>query len=1015
MGAILKVWDEDLRRPLAMKVALGRRGRSPDAPPAAMNPRIVSRFLEEAQITGQLEHPGIVPVHELGLDAKGHLFFTMRLVRGRDLEKIFALVAGEKEGWSRTRALGVMLKVCEAVAFAHSKGVIHRDLKPSNVMVGSFGEVYVMDWGVARVYGHEDRHDLRPAVDPSGMPVLPESIATDLRDNPSSASGGAIYTLDGEVLGTPAYMAPEQARGSASALDACSDVYSAGAMLYRLCTGSAPYVGRGAQRSAHEVLNDLWHGPPDKVEHLAPLTPAELVAICEKAMARDPAHRYPDMLALAEDLRAFLEHRVVRAYETGAIAETRKWVRRNKPLSSSLAAGILALAAGLVATLVLKGRADDSATLAEARRGEAVASADLAERRRVEADASAAAALRQVRITAEVNEFLNHDLLAAVAPERGGIDVTVREVLEMAASRLEGRFADQQLIEAELRTTIGTSFGRLGEYDRALPHLERALALRSEVLGEKAEPTLDVMQRKVAALLDAGRLEEARDLAERTVALWREVVGDDHRATLAARGDLARACCDLGRYDESRAIYESVLEAQTRRLGRESEDTVATLGNLGILLQKQGLLGEAEARLRECLEIRRRSLGSRHPETLVAINNLALTCADLGRLEESEALYLEALEVRREILGPGHPHLAVSLGNLGILYSRQGRLDDSLRAYTEEVRILRASLGEDHPDTLTARNNLAASYAELGRDQESLDIRLGVLDGQRRALGPKHPDTLLSASNLAILYLRLGRIEESEKLHDETLALEREVLGKDHPQTLVTLENLANVHFTRGNLERAEAIVLEVLEGRRRTFGDDHPLVARTRFNRAMIRKMTGDLSSAIELMEVAVAGHRKSLGSSHPDTARCLKELGTLRQDAKDVDGAEDCFREAIAILHKAGIESTELGYMLNQLAVCSLDRQDYEGAIDAAREAVTMGRRLNGDDHPTTLVSIYLLAGALVEAGRYEEAEPLALAYHERRLAASGARDPETRRGRSLLRRLYEGWGRPEEAEKW
>jgi eukaryotic-like serine/threonine-protein kinase len=145
MGTVLKVWDADLRRPLAMKVVLGRDAESSGQTPP-VDPRTLGRFLEEAQVTGQLDHPGIVPVHELGLDSEGRVYFTMRLVRGRELKAIFGLVETRAEGWTLSRTLGVLLRVCEAMAFAHDKGVVHRDLKPSNVMVGRFGEVYVMDW-----------------------------------------------------------------------------------------------------------------------------------------------------------------------------------------------------------------------------------------------------------------------------------------------------------------------------------------------------------------------------------------------------------------------------------------------------------------------------------------------------------------------------------------------------------------------------------------------------------------------------------------------------------------------------------------------------------------------------------------------------------------------------------------------------------------------------------------------------------------------------------------------------
>ncbi len=365
MGAILRVWDEDLRRHLAMKVVVGAEDAPRTGGSGGIDARILTRFLEEAQVTGQLDHPGIVPVHELGLDANGRVYFTMKLVRGRDLRAIFDLVFAGKEGWNETRALGSILRVCEAMAYAHAKGVIHRDLKPANVMIGSFGEVFVMDWGLARVLGRKDAHDLRlrpEGGDDSGSGV--STVTTDLR---GADSDSPLLTMDGDVVGTPAYMPPEQARGEIEQLSARSDVYSIGAMVYHLLARRAPYAAAGGRARNLEILDQVRRGPPAPLSQSRRDVPAELSAICEKAMARDPEGRYPDTIALAEDLRAYLEHRVVGAYETGAWAETRKWMQRNRALAGALAASMLLLVAGLLTSLVFRSQARAEARTATQR------------------------------------------------------------------------------------------------------------------------------------------------------------------------------------------------------------------------------------------------------------------------------------------------------------------------------------------------------------------------------------------------------------------------------------------------------------------------------------------------------------------------------------------------------------------------------------------------------------------------------------------------------------------------
>lgn len=333
MGSILEVWDSVLRRHVAMKVI---RERSDHL-------RLLSRFLDEAQITGQLDHPGVATVHELGLDSEGQVYYTMSLVRGRDLE---SLLPEPRDGeWNRVRILGVVQRAAEALAYAHSRGVIHRDVKPANIMVGRFGETYVMDWGLAKILESDGKE-----------PITSDPIE-------SAIGSGSAMTMEGSVLGTPAFMPPEQAMGDLSRVGPAADIYALGAILYNLIVGRPPYFSPAEEPSAAQIIERVRKGPPAPIGGVAHDAPAELVAICEHAMAREPESRYASMEALAEDLRAFLESRVVAAYSTGPWAEFKSWVRRNRTAATLAGTLVVATILGISAFTWYERRASNEIRL----------------------------------------------------------------------------------------------------------------------------------------------------------------------------------------------------------------------------------------------------------------------------------------------------------------------------------------------------------------------------------------------------------------------------------------------------------------------------------------------------------------------------------------------------------------------------------------------------------------------------------------------------------------------------
>jgi len=293
MGTVYVANDRLLGRAVALKVLHG-----PDPGPEA-----TARMLREARIIARLEHPGIVPVHDLGTLLDGRIFYAMKLVRGRRLDQHL------REGLPLAERLRIFERICEAVAFAHAHGVIHRDLKPENVMVGAFGEVLVMDWGVARWRSEPEAPpaDASPAAEPPGAP------------------GG---TAHGTILGTPGYMAPEQERGEVDRVDERADIFALGAILYFLLSGQAPRRAVGSVSDGSTWTRPGPGGPLPPVEpprRLQKDTPRPLEAICLKALASAPADRYASVPDLARDVSSFLAGGPVKAFPEGPLLRVRRF------------------------------------------------------------------------------------------------------------------------------------------------------------------------------------------------------------------------------------------------------------------------------------------------------------------------------------------------------------------------------------------------------------------------------------------------------------------------------------------------------------------------------------------------------------------------------------------------------------------------------------------------------------------------------------------------------------------
>ena len=348
MGIILNAMDTDIRREVAMKVIAGKIATSTAA---------VERFVEEVQVQGQLEHPHICPVHELGTDSGGKVYFTMKMVKGSSLAETIKKEQEEHlkplDALRLTELLGVFMKICDGIDYAHSKGVIHRDLKPGNIMVGDFGEVYVMDWGLAKIVDRDDTHK-------------DSLVITDRQEDTDT-----MKTMSGSIVGTPAYMPPEQAKGLVEEMDERSDIYSLGALLYELLILEPPFIGN----NPWEILAQVCKESPVLPSERNPWRgiPSELDSIVMKCMAPDREDRYQTIHELKDDIELFLSGRPIGAMQYNLWQVFSKWVARNKMLAAAVATILLIIfvsfSVSYVQIMEERDAADEARAIAEDARG----------------------------------------------------------------------------------------------------------------------------------------------------------------------------------------------------------------------------------------------------------------------------------------------------------------------------------------------------------------------------------------------------------------------------------------------------------------------------------------------------------------------------------------------------------------------------------------------------------------------------------------------------------------------
>jgi serine/threonine-protein kinase len=814
LGEVFVALDEELGREVALKEIQERYAGHRESR---------ARFVQEAQITGGLEHPGVVPVYGLGAYADGRPFYAMRLIRGDSLREAAerfhreqaGLPAGERALRLR-QLLGRFVAVCQAVAYAHSRGVLHRDLKPANVMVGQYGETLVVDWGLAKALDRADG----------------EGTEGKLRPGPG---GDPTATEPGAALGTPAYMSPEQAAGRPDLLGPRSDVYSLGATLYTLLTGRPPLT----HADTGEVLRRAQRGEFPRPREVAPGVPAALEAVCLRAMALRPEGRYGSAQALAEDVERWLADEPVGAYREPLPARLARWARRHRAsvMSAAASLGVLALSLGVLAA-VLTGH---NRALAAANARERVAKEKARGNFRL-----ARQAVKDYCVVVSGNLRLKQADLN-----------DLRKELLATAARFHEQFKEQEGDDPDVRAErayalfeLGTIASQTGSAEEALGHIGQALALWGplvEAHPDNREYRNGLAISHNAAAVLYGRLGRAKDAeaAYRKVLELRQEMADADPGDTGEKALLSRAHSNLalwlaggdrfaeaeGHYEKALTTMQTLAEAD-RGNARYLSDLADTRHKLGFVYDRMGRRPQAGEAYREALALRER-LHRDHPLNLQYQNDLGFSHYNLGgwyraagEPRKAEAAYRSAIDAFQKAADarpsvPDHQSdLATALNALGLLYHATGQKEKAPAIFRRALDI-RERLSKLYPGNVGYAIELGGNSCNMGRwlvnngdPKEALpwfDKAQAALEGVRRRQ-PGHAEARrflwVTHWQRADALRWLGRPAESLKEWDRALEL-----SPTEEARLTTRLSRAKALTGVGKYEQA-AVEAEELAGR---------------------------------------------------------------------------------------------------------------------------------------------------------------------------------------------------------
>jgi eukaryotic-like serine/threonine-protein kinase len=836
--------------------------------------QVIARFEAERQALALMEHPNIARVLDAGTTDSGRPYFVMELVRGVPITDYC-----DKNRLDAEARLRLFVTVCLAIQHAHQKAIIHRDIKPSNVIVTlNDGQpvAKVIDFGIAK--------------------------ATEQK-----LTERTLFTAYGEMIGTPAYMSPEQAEMGTIDVDTRSDIYSLGVLLYELMTGTTPIEDARLRTVALSEIQRLIREvtPPrpssrlstlgdsatilagrrgTDPKRLTKLLAGDLDWIMLKALEKDRNRRYATAGDFAADVERFLHHEAVLARPPSAAYRLATFIRRNRVTVMAATIAVATLLAGTaVATwqAIVANQAKRSAQSAAA----------------AERTAKVIALTKEAEARA-VLEFVQNRIFAAARPlgQASGLgkDVTLKSTLVSALPYVEKSFAEQPLVEARLRQTLGNSFLFLGETQSAVDQIEWAHAIHGRLLGPSDAATLSSANDLANSYRALGRLDKALALAEETLEARRALFGTDGVPTLESMSTLATIYRDLGRRAEDLDLSEKVLASRRAKLGPQHFDTVTSMAHLASSYDALGRSPEALQLDEEALALARATLAPDHPDIILIRNNLALDYARVRRYDEALKLHQQTREISLTKLGADHPNTLMSASNVAKALSDLKRHEEALALYKEVLSRLQVKNGPKHPHTLHAMFSIGNELGKLDRYGEALKWHQDALDLRKATLGPNHRDTLYSMWGAAVNLFRLKRGSEALPIADECL----ERAAADRAADFSGLADRRLEYFAEIGDADGCASTAELWEKMRRTDAASLYNAARYRAVAAAVLKQSKRAQDATNRAEQesgqAMAWLRQAVAAGFNDKDRLekSKEFDSVRNRAE--------FRELIAKLEQ-------------------------------------------------------------------------------------------------------------------